>query len=133
MDSAPPSAERSATVRQQIESHLAVSDLESVKQIAETDKDYFPKDFIAQCLRTLPSPYYHDYDLQEAWRLFLDTFIWFVEEFGPTSPGYFGLGKSKEEVIDLQDDLAPLREFFKIIWSISDIVLHDLNLVVAKS
>ena len=56
-----------------------------------------------------------------------------MEEFGLTSPGYFGLGKSKEEVIDLQDDLAPLREFFKIIWSISDIVLHDLNLVVAKS
>ena len=55
-----------------------------------------------------------------------------MDEFGLTSPGYNGLGKSKEEVIDIQDDLAVLEEFFgDILGSISD-VFQYLSLVVAK-
>ena len=102
MESAPTTrtrTERSATVRQQIESHLALFDLESVKQIAVTDKDYFPKDFIAQCLKHLRPGNYRNRDNDPA-GVFLDAFSWFVEEFGPASPGYFGIGESKE-VLDL--------------------------------
>ena len=80
--------ERSATVHQQIRPHLVRMDLESIKQIAETDKDCFPEDFITQCMK------YSSF-WQEA-GLFLDAFAWFVGEVGPTSPEYFGLGKSKE-------------------------------------
>ena len=139
MESAPTTrtrAERSATVRQQIESHLALFDLESIKQIAVTDKDYFPKDFIAQCLEHF-FQYVHDDEWQEARRLFVDAFTWFVEEFGPTSPGYYGLGKSKEEVIDQQDDIMALEDevlgdiFYDL--SMNFVVFQNLSLVVAKS
>ena len=108
-------------------------DLESIKQIAETDKDYFPKDFIAQCLKHCSHPD-HIY-LPEVKRLFLDAFTWSVEEFGPTSPGYYGLGKSKEEVIDLykDDDIEVLRRnFLHILGGISN-VFYNLSLVVVKS
>jgi hypothetical protein len=108
-------------------------DLESIKQIAETDKDYFPKDFIAQCLKHCSHPD-HIY-LPEVKRLFLDAFTWSVEEFGPTSPGYYGLGKSKEEVIDLykDDDIEVLRRnFLHILGGISH-MFYNLSLVVVKS
>jgi hypothetical protein len=136
MEPASPRSERLATIRQQIESHLVPLDLESIKQIAETDKDYFPKDFIAQCLKHFSCPANYTSQLYHAFRggIFLDAFTWFVEEFGPTSPGYLGLGKSKEEVIDLRDDRVAPREFFKDIWSSnSGAVLQKLRLVVAKS
>jgi hypothetical protein len=84
-------------------------DFQSIRQIAETHKGYFPKDFIAQCLKHCHN-YHYDDDLQIAWRLFLDAFTWFVEEFGPASPGYYGLGKSKEEVVDQQGDIEVLGE-----------------------
>jgi hypothetical protein len=133
MESAPTTrsrTERSAAVVKQIYPHMAQLDLESIKQIAETEKDYFPKDFIAQCLEYFrPDP-----DNDEQAGLFLDAFTWFVEEFGPTSPGYFGLGKSKEEEF-MDPDGGPglLREFFEqIMDNISD-VFRNLSMVVAKS
>ena len=131
MELASTRTERSATVLQQIEPHLAHLDLESIKQIAETDKDYFPKDFIAQCLKHCSHPD-HIY-LPEVKRLFLDAFTWSVEEFGPTSPGYYGLGKSKEEVIDLQDDLEVLGDLFHVMSMATSDVFQNLSLVVAKS
>ena len=136
-ESAPPRSERSATVQQQIESYLAQLDLESIKQIAETDKDYFPKDFIAQCLMYCycSSSYMYQQRNEQA-ALFLDAFTWFVEEFSPISPGYYGLGKSKEEVMDLQylqDHIEVLGNALDYIFgSISD-VFQNLSLVVAKS
>ena len=132
MASAPPRTERSAIVQQQIERHLAQSDLESIKQLAETDKESFPKDFIAQCLKRFRRNY-QDSDFLEFERLFLDAFTWFVEEFGPTSLGYFGLGKSMEDVIDLRGKLAVLRPIFREIMISTTDVFQNLSLVVAES
>ena len=140
MASATTRTERSATVRQQIVGYLWLSDLESIKQIAETDKDYFPKDFIAQCLKHFRYNYENDDDdWQESgrlvlWRLFVDAFTWFVEEFGPTSPGYYGLGKSKEDIIDPRDNYSEvLGEAFHAIMNRSNFDFQNLSLVVAKS
>ena len=136
MASATTRTERSAAVQDQIETHLAQLDLESIKQIAETDKDYFPKDFIALCLNEFHYNYKReDDDGQEARRLLLDAFTWFVEEFGPSSPGYYGLGKSKEEVFDQhdKDEIEVLGENLHDILGGSASVFQNLSLVVLKS
>ena len=93
--------------------------LQLIKEMAERDKSSIPKDFIAQCLYRgiigWPDYYSMPEDLkahyllstgthwnnenvtsQPSIDLFVRVLVWFVEEIG--SPGYYGLGTSKEEV-----------------------------------
>ena len=91
--------------------------LQLIKEMAERDKSYIPKDFIAQCLYrgiigwpdyySMPEDlkahyllstgtHWDDVPYQPSPDLFVMAFTWFVEEIG--SPGYYGLGTLEEEV-----------------------------------
>ena len=129
--------------------------LQLIKEMAERDKSYIPKDFIAQCLfrgivgwlfyYCMPEDLKAHYLLSTGthWDnenvtsrpsidLFFKTFTWFVEEIG--SPGYYGLGTSKEEV-DLEENMKFLSEICDAGLSreIVQLLFRDLSLEVSRS
>jgi hypothetical protein len=123
--------------------------LQLIKEMAERDKSSIPKDFIAQCLfrgivgwpdyYPLPEDLKAHYLLSTGthWDdefmtafppsidLFVKTFTWFLEEIG--SPGYYGLGTSKEEV-DPEVNMKFLSEIYP-----TSLFFPDLSLEVTRS
>ena len=130
--------------------------MQLIKEMAERDKSSIPKDFIAQCLYRgiigWPDYYSMPEDLKAHYLLstgthwddefmtafppsidlFVKTFTWFVEEIG--SPGYYGLGTSKEEV-DLEENMKFLSEICDAGLSreIVQLLFRDLSLEVSRS